>query len=122
MLRMPEDPDRDERITMEIVVDAYDRDERIMGWYYYLADTLNFPFTTTCREKHLRSPLKVGDKVNIIGMAELDDRNADMAVTIDWKGDALAIPLSQLDATTEDAATQQAIEDWHYWIDQGYEF
>ena len=41
------DPDRERRITMEIVVDAYDTHERAMGWYYYLQDQLQFPFTAT---------------------------------------------------------------------------
>src|SRR4051794_34624422 len=30
------DEEREERITMEIVVDAYNEDERAMGWYCYL--------------------------------------------------------------------------------------
>jgi hypothetical protein len=29
---------REERIDMEVVVDAYDSGERAMGWYYYLED------------------------------------------------------------------------------------
>ncbi|MFZ1061286.1 MAG: calcium-binding protein [Candidatus Rokuibacteriota bacterium] len=36
---------------MEIVVDAYDEQERAMGWYYYLQDQLRFPFTATCIAK-----------------------------------------------------------------------
>jgi Calcium binding len=28
------DEARKERITMEAVVDAYDEDEQVMGWYY----------------------------------------------------------------------------------------
>ena len=28
------DPEREQRIIMEIVVDAYGEDERAMGWYY----------------------------------------------------------------------------------------
>ena len=38
------DRDRESRIEMEAVVDAYDEVERAMGWYYYLEDRLNFPF------------------------------------------------------------------------------
>jgi len=30
------DPEREKRIDMEIVVDAYNQQERAMGWYYYL--------------------------------------------------------------------------------------
>lgn len=42
------DEAREERITMEIVVDAYGPEEQAMGWYYYLQDTMQFPFTARC--------------------------------------------------------------------------
>src|SRR5262245_29112087 len=38
------DPEREDRITMEVVVDCYDRHEVAMGWYYYLEGRLAFPF------------------------------------------------------------------------------
>ena len=36
---------REERITMEIIVDAYDSEEQAMGWYYYLDRDAEFPFS-----------------------------------------------------------------------------
>jgi hypothetical protein len=45
-----------------------------------------------------------------------------MFVEIDWDGDTLAVPLIQLNAPEADEETQQAIADWHYWVNQGYEF
>ena len=39
------DPVRERRIVDEIIVDAYGPEEQAMGWYYYLDDQLNFPFT-----------------------------------------------------------------------------
>ena len=45
-----------------------------------------------------------------------------MLVDIAWDGDRLAVPLIQLEAPDLDAETQQAIADWHYWVNQGYEF
>ena len=48
--RKPKKPKRDEtreeRISMEIVVDAYNEQERAMGWYCYLEEKLSFPFLT----------------------------------------------------------------------------
>lgn len=32
--------DREERIGMEIIVDAYGPEEQAMGWYYYLEEKL----------------------------------------------------------------------------------
>src|SRR2546428_11176445 len=45
------DPDREERITMEVVVDAYDASERATGWFGYLENALEFPFTARCMER-----------------------------------------------------------------------
>ena len=60
---------REDRITNEIVVDAYDASERAMGWHYYLEEKLQFPFTATCTKARPISPLKVGDEVEVTGMA-----------------------------------------------------
>ena len=40
----------EDRIEMEIVVDAYDQSERAMGWYYYLQDNLTMPFKAECSQ------------------------------------------------------------------------
>lgn len=45
----------------EVVVDAYGEEERAMGWYYYAADNIMFPFTARCSAKRAASPLKVGE-------------------------------------------------------------
>lgn len=37
MPKPKKDPNRDHRIMMEIIVDAYGPEEQAMGWYYYLA-------------------------------------------------------------------------------------
>ena len=116
------DEAREERIMMEIVVDAYGPEEQAMGWYYYLQDTMQFPFTATCTTKQRSSPLKEGAIVKVVGMAPENECEREMFVEIDWEGDTLAVPLIQLEATEADEETQQAIADWHYWVNQGYEF
>lgn len=45
---LEKDNDREDRIDMEVVVDAYASDERAMGWYYYVSDNCNFPFKAKC--------------------------------------------------------------------------
>ena len=40
MARVEKDDAREERIDMEVVVDAYGEEERAMGWYTYLGDKL----------------------------------------------------------------------------------
>ncbi len=122
MTKIERDAEIEERITMEIVVDAYEPEEQAMGWYYYLQDTMQFPFTAICISKRRISPLKDGQIVEVIGMAPEDECDREMFVNIDWEGDTLAVPLIQLEATEADEETQQAITDWHYWVNQGYEF
>ncbi|WP_239112910.1 calcium-binding protein [Halomicronema sp. CCY15110] len=116
------DADREERITMEIVVDAYGPEEQAMGWYYYLAETLQFPFAATCRSQRRISPLKPGATVEVLRIAPASECEREMFVEIAWDDDALAVPLMQLAAPDADADTQQAIADWHYWVNQGYQF
>ena len=60
---------REHRITMEAVVDAYNEEERAIGWYYYLEGKLDFPFLARSAIRRSTSPLKVGDEVEVIGMA-----------------------------------------------------
>jgi Calcium binding len=114
--------DREERIVMAIVVDCYDEEERAMGWYTYLADTLAFPFVALCRAKRAISPLQVGDEVDVIGMAPEEECAHEMFVLMRWERDGLAVPLSQLAVAHADDETRLATEDWLYWVNQGYRF
>ena len=43
MERVPADEEREERIQIEIIVDAYGPDEQAIGWYSYLEEYLQFP-------------------------------------------------------------------------------
>ena len=129
------DPIREERITMEIVVDAYDEYERAMSWHCYLQDTLTFPFQAICTEKRATSPLQVRKEVTVIGMPDEEECEDDMFVYVRWPqepgddsdetddDDGLAVPLSQLQPLPEvDEETAEAVADWHYWVEQGYAF
>lgn len=117
-----EDKEREERIYNEIIVDAYDESERAMGWFYYLQDTMRFPFKATCIEKKAISPLRKGEIVEVIGLASEEDCEHDMFVTVSWENRDLAVPLAQLVPVKTDNETRNAVEDWHYWIKRGYEF
>ncbi|MEQ8963173.1 MAG: calcium-binding protein [Coleofasciculus sp. C2-GNP5-27] len=122
MAKMKRDAEREERITMEIVVDAYSPEEQAMGWYYYLQYTMQFPFTAVCISKRRISPVKEEATVEVVGMTPEEECEQEMFVEIAWDDDTLAVPLIQLEAPEADAQTQQAIADWHYWVNQGYEF
>jgi hypothetical protein len=120
--RPKRDLDREERITMEVVVDAYDASERATGWFGYLENELEFPFTAHCTERRAISPLLVGDEVEVVSMAPADECGHEMFVMIRWEHGGLGVPLSQLDPSGAGSGNEVAVADWHYWVGQGYEF
>jgi len=122
MSRVEEDEARESRIEMEVVVDAYGEEERAMGWYYYLEGRIRFPFKARCIVERRTSPLAVGDEVRVQGMAPEDECDQEMFVEVKWSGRKLDVPLFQLEALQADPETQEAIDDWHYWVSRGYGF
>ena len=112
----------EERITMEIIVDAYGPEEQAMGWYYYLKDTIEFPFSAVCCERRSISPLKIDDKIVVVGMADEVECEKEMFVAILWGNNDLAVPLSQITLTSSvSESTKEAVDDWHYWVKMGYQ-
>ncbi len=122
MTRVKENKIRERRIEMEVVVDAYNADERAMGWYYYLEEGLKVPFKARCKSKREVSPLRVGEKVDVLGMAAEEECESEMFVRVRWGDRRLAVPLSQLEPMAADPATKEAVGDWHYWVARGYQF
>jgi len=122
MSRIKEDKTIEDRISMEIVVDAYNEEERAMGWYYYLEDKLGFPFEAKCIATRSTSPLVVGEKVDVKKMAPEAECEHAMLVMVSWQRRSLAVPLDQLKPYSANNETLQAVADWHYWIKRGYEF
>ena len=122
MPRVQEDKEREERIDMEVVVDACDSDERAIGWYYYLAEQCEFPFRARCIAERTISPLLVDEEVEVVGEAPARECEKELFVTIQWNARKLAVPLSQLAAVESGIETEQIVEDWQYWVQRGYEY
>ncbi len=121
MAERAQEEEREERIAMEIIVDAYGPEEQAMGWYYYLDGALQFPFLARCVARRSISPLHVGDEIEVVGMAPEEECQHEMFVTTPWERDTLAVPLSQLEVIRADEQTEQAVQDWRYWVERGYE-
>ncbi len=122
MTRRTKDTDREDRIRDEAIVDAYGPDEQAMGWYYYLDNRLHFPFVSKCSTNRVISPLRVGERVQTVGMAPEKECGHDMLVMVEWRDTKLAVPLSQVSPVDADEDTTEAVEDWHYWVERGYGF
>ena len=122
MTKAKQSKQREHRIEQEIVVDAYGAEEKAMGWYYYLEERLRFPFRARCIAHRAISPLRKGQEVEVIGLAPTEECDGEMFITMKWEKRTLAVPLAQLQPIQADKATQQAVGDWHYWVEQGYQF
>ncbi|HUC83710.1 MAG TPA: calcium-binding protein [Candidatus Acidoferrales bacterium] len=123
MKRPAQQKEREDRFLEEVVVDAYGEEERAMGWYYYAADNIVFPFSVRCSAKRATSPLKIGNRVQVIGMADADDCAHELMVVIRWQGEKLAVPLQQLEVSPKSGKlTRQVVADWHYWVARGCTF
>ena len=90
MTRQAKDEAREERIHMEIVVDAYGPEEQAMGWYSYLDDILQFPFSARCIARRTISPLEPGDEVEVVGMASEEKCEHEMFVLS--SGNLISLP------------------------------
>ena len=118
MTRTENDEEREERIAMEIIVDTYGPEEQAMGWYAYLDDTMDFPFEARCVTEREESPLEEGETVRVVGMSSTDPTLRQMFVTIEWMNRELGVPPKQLEPVEASSNTEQAIADWHYWLNR----
>ncbi|MGB3237271.1 MAG: calcium-binding protein [Geitlerinemataceae cyanobacterium] len=113
---------REKRIDMEIVVDAYTKEERAMGWYYYLVDRLHCPF----QAKWASQGCLEGEEVEILQMSPEEDCAREMFVEVRYrKGEQenmFSARLSDIKPLDVDADTAEAIADWHYWVIRNYKF
>jgi hypothetical protein len=111
------DAAREERIDMEIVVDAYDEVERAMGWYCHLENEMKFPFAAT-----LRGEGKGHRSVVVKGLSDSDDCLCGMRVEVEAGGYSFDAALEDVVPGEVDAGTRRAIEDWQYWVGRRYGF
>jgi hypothetical protein len=112
------DEERNERIELEILVDAYTADEQVMGWHIYLEETMEFPFEARCTETQEVSPLEDGETVRVIGKPSSEPSLRQQFVTIQWMDREFGVPLSQLEPVEASTTTEQAVSDWHYWLER----
>ena len=112
------DEEREERIKMRIIVDAYTVDEQAYGWHAYLDDTMDFPFEAQCTTKLEESPLKEGETVRVVDMSSTEPTLSQQFVTVEWMDRELGVPLRQRESVDASDDTEQAIADWHYWLDR----
>ncbi len=116
MATTPHDDEREQRISNQIIVDAYNADEERMGWYVYIEDHLNMPFVAIWDEQ----------TVEVVGISDEDECQQEMRVDIRYteknRQDVFSVSLSEISPVDADETTNEAIADWKYWVGRGYEF
>lgn len=112
---------REKRIVAEILVDAYNEEEQLMGWYRYLENKLHFPFKAMWLT---RGSTSEDEEVEVLEMSPENDCQEEMLVEVVYKEgklkDVFSVPLSHIEVIEVDEATQEALADWLYWVDRGY--
>lgn len=116
------DQEREDRIQNEAIVDAYGSEEQALGWYYYLEERITFPFKARCILSRKTLPLKFGEAVEVLEMANKEDCISDMIVIVRFGDRTVGVPLAQLEPAAGDPTMIEVIQDWHYWIARGYTF
>jgi len=115
-IMVEKEEEREERLSMRIMVDAYTTEEQAYGWHAYLDDLMAFPFEARCTGELDESPLKEGETATVIGMSSTEPTLSQQFVTIEWMDRELGVPLRQLEPVDPDNDTEQAVSDWHYWL------
>ncbi len=114
MTKVELDPKREDRIENEVIVDCDYAEQYPLCWYYYLQNKCTFPFKAFFEKKQV---------VEITGMAEEEDCEKEMFMYAKFEDDELPISLFDLKPVADtDNGTKEAIEDWYYWINRGYQF
>ena len=108
MSRIERDEEREERIRNEAIVDAYDAEEQIMGWYYYLVDSITFPLQARCILEIRRSPLRLNEVVKAVDLISSDNSHEILA-EIEFMERTMGVPLFQLDPIDTDEQTRQVV-------------
>ena len=81
-----------------------------MGWYCCLEDRLKFPFKARCKSMSAVSPLRSRGRGQASWVwPRRRSVKSEVFVRVKWGGRNMAVPLSQLDRSTEDHSTKEAV-------------
>jgi hypothetical protein len=104
------------KIDYEIIVDCYDEYEVSMGWYYYMEETLKFPFKAKAKLKKVEGTAKLTE-VSVTGLAADEEgfMHNDFDLEIITGKYVINIAYSKLSHIKADDETLEALAIWDYW-------
>ena len=119
---MDKDKEFQEKLSNDIMPDAYDEYERSMSWAYYLEEKVQGSFKARCIQELRQSPLNQNEIITVLGMIPFDNYTTEMLAEIKFKGRTMGVPLEQLEFIDADEDAVEALDDWKYWKSKGYQF
>jgi hypothetical protein len=82
---------------------------------------MKVPFKARCRSIRSISVLEVKDEMEFLGIASEEECECETFVSVRRAGERTAVPLAQPRPLSKDQETQEAVGDWLYRVDRGYE-
>ena len=105
------------KIDYEIIVDCYDEYEVSMGWYYFMEETIKFPFRAKAKLKKRNGTIEQ-QEIKVVGLAS--DEEGFMKKDFDFEievGEHISrIAYSKLSNIKALPETIDAFMIWNYWI------
>ena len=108
-------------IEEEIVVDANGDDEVYMGWYYFMSETLEFPFKAVATIKKRNGTIEERT-VEVVEDATDSERFKCQAyyVNVDYEDVMMKVEVADLKPINASEETLKAITVWQYGKENGY--
>lgn len=105
------------KIDYEIIVDCYDEYEVSMGWYYFMEETVKFPFRATAKFKKRNGSIEQKE-IEIIGLASDEEgfMKNDFDLEIEVGEHISTIAYSKLSNIKASQETIDAFTIWNHWI------
>jgi hypothetical protein len=85
------------------------------AWKEHLAQVLRFPFEARVEEQLRRGPVQVGDILQILGIADVDDLYG-ILVSARLDRRSYTLPLCDLEATDHSSSNYQPLNDYVIWF------
>jgi len=85
------------------------------AWEEHLGKVLRFPFEARVEEQHLPGPVRVGDIVQILGIADVDDLYG-VLVNVRLQRRSYILTLCDLEATDHTSPNYQPLNDYVIWF------
>lgn len=96
--------------------DADDIMEALAAWRKYLEATLVFPFEAIVAESQERGPMRMGDKVKVTGINQVEDDLYGLIADLRVGHRKYAFPLCDLEVTDKASANYQPVRDYVVWF------